>query len=225
MRFDPSGELDAVSVRDGAATLPVPPDARRTTLWFEATSATGCHAWDSDYGADYVFEAATPPQWVGDAGTLLTRDTGGDICGGAPASTGFAFDTWVRERAAITNLCFQVYQPGVTDRDDPELWQKLDVGLRWRGAGATAWQAAPVSFDRRVGNNARYAVSWRDFDPFRAYHCPDVATSPASDGYVQAALDYVVVVNGAELRPAPGAAFSATFIDYADNSWRSANCP
>ena len=226
VRFLPGGQLRAASVRDGQATMAVPSDARSATLWFEATNTSGCHYWDSNFGANYVFEAALPPQWVGNAKTLLTRDTSIDCSAGVPAQQGFSFDTWTRQRAALTNLCFEVYQPGITDRDDPDLWQKLDVSLRWRGEGQTAWQARPVSFDRRVGNNARYAMSWRDLDLFRAYHCPEATTSPTPDGmYVQGRLEYIIVVNGYELRPAPGAAFSATFIDYANDSWRAQHCP
>lgn len=225
VRFEPSFQLRSASVRDGQVTMPVPSDARTIRLWFEATSTSGCHAWDSNLGADYVFAVATPPQWIGNATNLMTRDTSGDICGGAPAQQGFSFDTWTRLRAALTNLCFQVYQPGLTDRDDPDLWQKLDVSLRWRAEGQSAWQSRPVSFDRRVGNDARYVVSWRELDPFRMYHCPEGTVSPTPDGmYAQTRLEYFVVVNGYEMRPAPGAAYAATFIDYAD-SWHAQNCP
>ncbi|HSD91121.1 MAG TPA: DUF6209 family protein [Kofleriaceae bacterium] len=223
VKFEPGGQLLGASVRDGQATMTVPSDARRATIWFESTSASGCHQWDSNYGNNYVFDAATPPQWVGNASTLNTRDTTGDICGGTIASSGFAFDTWVRQRAAITNLCFEIYQPGMTDHDDPELWQKLDVSLHWR-EGNGAWQAMPVSFDRRVGNNARYVLSWRALDPLRPYHCPTAPTMLTPDGYVQSTLEYYIVVNGYELRPAPSAAFAGIFTDYKDDVWRSQNC-
>jgi hypothetical protein len=225
VKFEPGGQLIGASVRDGSTTMSVPTDARRAIVWFEATSVHGCHQWDSNFGNNYVFDAATPPAWVGDASTLTTRDTTGDICGGAGASSGFSFDTWTRQRAAITNLCFAVYQPGMTDHDDPDLWQKLDTSVHWRGAGQTAWHVKPVSFDRRVGNNARFAMSWRELDPFRSYHCPDVPTSITADQqYVQATLEYYIVVNGYEVRPEPGAAFSGTFTDYATDYWRSQNC-
>jgi hypothetical protein len=225
VRFEPGGQLLGASVRGGQTTMTVPSDARRAVVWFESVNANGCHYWDSNFGNNYVFDAATPPQWVGNAQTLLTRDTSGDICGGGGASSGFSFDTWTRERAAITNLCFQVYQPGMTDHDDPDLWQKLDVSIHWRGAGQNTWHVQPVNFDRRVGNNARYAQSWRELDPFRVYHCPDVATTVTPDNmYVQALVEYYIVVNGFEVRPEPGAAFSGTFTDYVTNPWRAANC-
>jgi len=102
----------------------VPNDARRVQIWFESTSATGCHYWDSNYGNNYIFDAATPPQWVGNASTLTTRDTSGDICGGTVANQNFNFDTWTRQRAANPNLCLEVYQPGITEHDAPTTWQK-----------------------------------------------------------------------------------------------------
>ena len=226
VRFEPGGQVRAASVRDGTTNMSVPTDARQAVVWFESTNTSGCHYWDSNFGNNYVFDASTPPQWVGNMSSLFTRDTSGDICGGAPAQQGFTFDTWTRQRAAITNLCFEVYEPGMTDRDDPDLWQKLDVSLRWRGEGQLVWQTRSINFDRRVANDARYAMTWRELDPFRPYHCPDVPTTTTSDAmYTQARLEYIVVVNGYELRPVPGAAYSGTFTDYANDNWRAQNCP
>jgi hypothetical protein len=223
--FEPGGEQRDASVVTGAATMPVPADTRQMIVYFEATNADGCHAYDSAYGANYAFPAMTAPAWLGNADNLITRDDSGDICGGTGASSGVTFDTWARQQAAITNLCFEVYQPGVTDTD-ANPWQALDSTVYWRASGATAWNAVPVDFDRRVGNNARYALSWRGIDPFRPDHCPDVPVTASSDGqYVQAQLESYIDVNGAQLRPEPGAAFAATFIDYAQDPWRTANCP
>lgn len=224
--FSPGGQRRDVSVRDTAPTIGVPSDARRVTLWFENTSASGCQAWDSNFGANYTFDALVPPQWIGDAQTSITRDSADPCDGGLPAQQGFSFDTWARQRAVHTNLCFQVYQPGLTDRDDPELWQKLDAQLHWRYAGQQSWQMAHVNLDRRVGNNARYRFGLRDVDPFRSYHCPEVAGTPDPSGqYEQIRLEYYVTVNGGELRPAPGAAYAGTFSDYRNDAWRAASCP
>ncbi|MBV8762982.1 MAG: hypothetical protein JO257_37195 [Deltaproteobacteria bacterium] len=223
--FQPGGQLLGASVRDQPATFTVPIDARQAIVWFESNNATGCHLWDSNFGANYTFDALTPPQWVGNADVLMTRDTSGDICGGGDIRNGFSFDTWTRQRAALTNMCFEVYQPGMTDHDDPQLWQKLDTELHWRYAGQTRWTTTPVSFDRRTGNNARYAFGLRSIDPFRDYHCPEVAATPTPDNqYVQIPWEYYIVVNGYELRPEPGAAYGGTFIDYPSNPWRQANC-
>jgi len=218
-------EVDA-SVLEGAATFSVPTDgAQSVSIWFETVNVTGCHAWDSNYGANYSFDVARPPQWVGNATNLLTRDSDDPCAGGTPASSGFTFDTWARERAVKTNLCFEVYQPGMTDHDDPDLWQKLDVELYWRGSTTAPYTVTPVSFDRRTGNNARYAFDWRAVDPFREFNCPDVPTGPDPSGmYIQAQYDYYIYVNGYELRPEPGAGFAGIFQDYPTNPWRDANC-
>jgi len=226
VKYMPAGELRTISVRDGDVTIPVAIDARQAVLWFEATNASGCHAWDSAFGANYTFDVATPPQWVGNIGNLLTRATGDACAGAGSAASGMTFDTWARQQAIVTNLCFEVYQPGLTDHDDPNLWQELDVSVHWRGDPMATFQVAPVNFDRRTGNNARYAYDWRAIDPFRTFHCPGMPTTVSSDGqYVQARIDYFVVVNGFELRPAPGAAYAALFSDYSSDPWRTANCP
>ena len=85
---------------------------------------------------------------------------------------------------------------------------------------------SPVDLAGRTGNNALYAWSWRDADPFRDFHCPELTPNPTPDGqYVQLGIEYVVSVNGAEIRPEPGASFGGTFIDYPTTPWRTANCP
>lgn len=226
VRFDDApAQTAGASVRDGAATFAIPTDgAQHVAVWFETTSVTGCHAFDSNFGNNYVFDLARAPQWIGNAQTLLQRDAADPCDGGTPAAAGFRFDTWARQRAAITNLCFEVYQPGLTDRDDPDLWQKLDAAVRWHVVGDPTWHTTSAPLARtgaRRGNNARYAVSWRPIDPFQPYQCPTVAPTSTPDGmYRQLQVEYYVVVNGGELRPEPGAAFSGTFLDYP-----STTCP
>jgi hypothetical protein len=165
---------------------------------------------------------------MGLAENLLTRDPSSH-CGGAGAAQGFTFDTLARNQDDVTNLCFQVYQPGETDTDGGALWQELDAELHWRlvsGAASTPWTTTPIGYDARTGNNAQYALSWRELDPFRPYHCPELAAQPTADGQaVQIGIEYYVDVNGGQLRPEPGAAYAGTFVDYPSNAWRDANCP
>ena len=223
VKFLPGNQLTTVSVRDGAPTIAVPSDARQAVVWFETTSVYGCHAYDSNFGNNYVFDAAVPPQWIGNGTTLFSRDTSAK-CGGASVMSGFSYDTWVRQRAAITNTCVEVYQPGMTDHDDPDLWQKLDVEMHVYVAPQT-WQTFPINFESRVGNNARFAFDWRNVDPFRMYNCPQTDVTPTADGqYVQTMLSYYITVNGGEYRPEPGQAFGGTFIDYPHDPYRDANC-
>lgn len=216
-----TGEGSSASIKPGALLLSIPTTARSLELWFENTAIPGCQAWDSNQGANYRFDLLLPPQWLGNATVRISRDTA-DPCAGPDAAAGFQFDTWARQRAAIANLCFQVWSPGVTDRDDADLWRKLDATLRWRPRGTTEpLRSVYASFDRRVGNDARYTVALRGLDPFHPYQCPTVPTTTTPDGqYEQAELEYVVVVNGVELRPAPGAYFVGTYTDY-----RNASCP
>lgn len=226
--FSPGNQRRDVSVRDTAPTIPVPSDARGVTLWFENTAIPGCQAWDSNLGANYWFDALTPPQWIGNAKTLLTRDSSDRCDGGIAASSGFSFDTWTRERAVMTNFCFEVYQPGVTTEDDPgHIFPFLDVQLHYRFSNATdytEWMTKPVDLDHRVGNNTRYAFNWRTIDPLRSYWCPEIAPihTPTPDGgRDQIGIEFYVTVNGAQLRPEPGAAFGGAFIDYANDAFRA----
>ena len=114
----------------------------------------------------------------------------------------------------------------MTDVDGVEVWRHLDVSVRWRGAGTGApYRAAPVGFDRRVGNDARFAFDLRTIDPFRPYHCPDVPTAPTDDGmYLTAAVELYFVVNCVELRAAGGAPFVGSFVDYISEPFRDAHC-
>jgi hypothetical protein len=229
VRFDPDGEEVDPVIGAGPAIVTVPTDgAKQATIWFEATNASGCDAFDSAYGANYVFPLALPPSWLGLAQNLLTRDDSA-ACGGADAATGFTFDTLARDQDVVTNLCFQAYQPGETDVADTGLAQQLAASISWRltsNTATTAWTVAPIALAGRTGNNALYTWSWRDVDPFRDFHCPELAPNATTDGmYVQLGIEYVVSVNGAEIRPEPGAAFGGTFVDYPTTPWRTANCP
>lgn len=223
LRWEPSGAVVGASVRGGAATFAVPADAQRAVLWFENTSAIGCQAWDSNYGANYAFAVLAPPAWAGNASVRLSRDTD-DTCGGGGLD-GFSFDTWTRQRAAITNACVQVWQPGITDVDGGAIHDSLDVRVAWRGAGTGGWRTAPAHFDRRVGNDARFAFDLRTIDPFAPYHCPDVPTAPTPDGqYVTAPIELYFVVNGTDVRGAGGAPFTGAFVDYVSDPFRDASC-
>ncbi len=216
-----TGEGQSASIKSGALLVSIPTTARSFEVWVENTAIPGCQAWDSNFGANYRFDLLLPPQWVGATTVRISRDTS-DPCAGPDAAAGFDFDTWARQRAAIANVCFRVWSPGVTDRDDPELWRKLDATLRWRPRGSSQpLRSVYATVNARVGNDARFAVDLRALDPFRPYQCPTVPTTPTPDGmYVRAELEYVIIVNGVELRPAPGAYFPATFTDY-----RSTTCP
>ncbi len=202
-------------------------------MWFEVTSAWGCHGYDSAYGANYHFAvvpAANAPGWMGNTSSLIDRAT----CGGAtgacydhaqPATSDFRYDTWARQRAAIAEVFFDVWKQGVTDYANPNLWRELDVELHSRIGGAGAFTTSYVRFAEYHGNDARYAMNLRALDPLGGVNgsaltdksqCPAFATTISPDAqYVRATFDYYFTVNGVDLRPAPGAVFHGTYENYA----------
>ena len=128
------------------------------------------------------------------------------------------YDEWVRERAAVRNICFEVWSPGVTDTDNPDYWKLLDVQVHFR-FGDGAWQTAYVpSIDRR-GHNRRYAWSLDPaLDPMLnaaslvAVGAPLTIVSE-SDGWaeVQKDLVFYFTVNDEKLLTTSGRAFTLRY--------------
>lgn len=202
-------------------------------LWFESGDRWGCHAYDSNFGANYHFAvapAATDPGWIGNARWALDRQT----CDGGPCEASLqplgeapvVYDTWVRERAAIRVVQFDVWKERVTDRDNPDLWKELDVQLHSRVAGTQDFTTRYVDFDHRVGNDARYGIDLRSLDalsfpgvvPARA-DCPSYPLTriagSGGDDLVEVPVEFYVTVNGVELRPASGKTFQIRYRNHA----------
>ncbi|HVY49362.1 MAG TPA: DUF6209 family protein [Minicystis sp.] len=190
-------------------------------LWFESSDRWGCHAYDSDYGSDYLFDVSMPPDgpgWIGNDAFVISRaacDGGACDADRKPLAQGFSYDTWARQRAAIAGVYFDVWQEGVTDWDDPDLWRELDVEVHYRFADADPFTTAYVDFDERVNHDARYAWPLHGVDPFAAPGCPDVPMTPTSDGqYVTTTMQFYFTVNGVALRPWGADTYSGQFVDY-----------
>lgn len=201
-------------------------------IWFQNTNRWGCVAYDSNFGANYHFGVAPgerEPGWMGNVRYAINRAT----CGGGPCedtlhpySGDIVYDTYARQRAAIRVVEFEVWKEGVTDRDDSDLWKKLDVQVHSRVVGTEAFASRYVSFDRRVGNNARYAIDLRDLDSVvgqgtikDAAKCPSYAISyvpETNQTYVEAPVEFYVTVNEAELRPEGAPTFRVRYQNYAD---------
>jgi hypothetical protein len=229
-----NGASPCITDRVSQPVIDLPAGAASLSMWF------GCipmgqgspAAYDSNMGSNYSLEIAPadpvdPTLWVGAFVQLLSREAASPCDGGAALGEGFSFGTWARQRAAVTNVCFEVWKQGVTDWANPDLWQQLDVQVH-TGFGDSEFASAYVNMVDQPGNNARYAIDLRGLDPFRSYSCPAVPVTTVDQGgeaYVQAELDFYVTVNGAEIRPAgPGSFFRGTFTDYAANPWREENC-
>jgi hypothetical protein len=167
-------------------------------------SGTPCRAYDSNDSRNYRFDVLTPPGWLGAPVVKVSR-AGGDPCdGGAPLGDGFTYDAWGRTRAVMGNVCFSVWKQGVTDRDDPDLWRKLDVQVHHRFGGDGDFQSAYVPFAGRRGDDARFAFDVRALDPYLPVHCPRVTGD-------EARLEFYFTVNGAALRAADGAPFVGVY--------------
>lgn len=199
-------------------------------VWFQTTSVWGCSSYDSNFGKNYHFSVGPSPKapgWIGNAASVVSRAT----CSGGPCDGdrralegGFSFDTWARQRAAITSAYFDVWKQGTTDFDNPNLWRDLDVEVFVRAGSAGPFTTRYVGFDHRVGNDARYAFSLRDVDPLPGLNggpltdksqCPafPLSTDPSGQ-YAQVDLQFHVTVNGTVLRPAGGGEFHGTYQNY-----------
>lgn len=193
-------------------------------IWFTNTSKYGCVAYDSNYGRNYHFNVELPanaPGFVGNASVVISRET----CNGlacdwnrSPLTKGFRFETWGRQRAAIAGVYFDVWKSGVTDFDNADLWKQLDARVFYRQVGATSWSSEYVSFEKRVGNDARYMMPLRRMDPLggrtrttRA-DCPEGPITVTADGmYVQTDVDIYFTVNGVTTPT-----YRGTYADYRD---------
>lgn len=194
-------------------------------IWFQNTSRWGCMAYDSNYGDNFHFTAAAPPEapdWMGDVRYVSARAT----CDGSPCENDrkpfgptVRFDSWSRQRAAFNEVSFRVYEPNVTDWDNANAWSELDVQVHYRArrTGAFVTRYAPI--DRRVGNDLRYRFDVKSIDPFDVSHGPHPACPDADvrkEGMnIEADVEMYFTVNGVDLRPSPGQTFHLSFEDAA----------
>jgi hypothetical protein len=199
----------------------------RTALFaLPATLLFACAAPTSaDPGASSSDLTESAPGWMGNLTVVMSRECSGrgPACErDRRASNGdFLYDTWSRQRAATTTISFEVWKAGVTDHENQDLWKQLDVRVYSRVGGAGDFTMRYVTFDQRVGNNARYAIDLHALDPVyglvqitKKSDCPAYPLTDAGNGLVAADLQYYVVVNGKELRPLGGGVFHGTYENY-----------
>jgi hypothetical protein len=211
--FEAGGHSATGGTQDQAFTLDASGDLQ---VWFQNTSRWGCSGWDSNEGANYHFTvkpADNEPGWIGNARYAIDRMTCNGVCESSLRSINgdISYDTWARQRAAIRVVTFEVWKDGVTDWDNPNQWQQLDVQVHSRVGSSGAFSMKHVAFDKRLGNNARYAIDLRALDPIpgnftvqNASDCPAFPLTVAADGngaLVEATVELYATVNGVELRP------------------------
>lgn len=241
VRFHPGGETHQGEVRafDAPGGVPqnvarpvpfsvrIPESARSVEIWFHNLSGAGssCNRWDSNDGQNYRFEVLQRVGWVGN-GTVKVSREGGHPC--SPASSGvmtsgFGYGTWARQRSIMGNVCFETWSDGVTDRNDADLWRRLDARVYYRFDPSEPFRWGYVSLFDRIGNNARYVWNIAALDPFRPYRCPEVPTS-MGDSYEEARVEFFFAVNGVMYTQESGAPFVGVFSDYPNDPFRAQNC-
>ena len=117
--------------------------------------------------------------WIGDLSKTAERgSTSGRYsqCNRNSMVTGdeIGFDDWDLSRAVVANLCFRVYQGGVTDVGQPSIGD-LNVRILYSGSASATGDisltprddvtAYPARYVGREGNNFVYAISAFDFMP------------------------------------------------------------
>jgi hypothetical protein len=140
-------------------------------------------------------------------------DDGRNALGDTPA----VYDEWVRERAGVRNVCFEVWSPGITDNGNPDYWKLLDVEAHYR-FGTGDWQTQYVqSIDVR-GHNRRYA--WTidySLDPMNAASLVAVGAPltivSESNGWamVQKDMELYFTINGRRLESPSGHSFTIRY--------------
>jgi hypothetical protein len=183
--------------------------------------AIGCSAPSEEAAtSEDGLEVQTTDLWAGLASYTMERyapdpcDDGKNHLDDQPIS----YDEWVRERAGIRNVCFEVWKPGVTDTDNPDYWKLLDVQVHYRYAGTADWKTAYVpSIDRR-GHNRRYAWSLgQDLDATAGYSIAGLKGAITVEGEtatsvsVYSDLEFYFTVNGHALNSSSNASFRVRY--------------
>ncbi len=160
-QFQPSGQIVSGTVvgSNGTSIFPVPfvtdvpAGTTSVALWFHNWSPTGCDAWDSNYGANYVFAAAatdTPPLgWLSAVGGSTDR-----ACQhGDTLPDPLVIDEYARERACLF-ADVDVWIGGVTD-GSPAHPEYVLAEVEW-AKDAAAPSDSWLDDVGRVGNNERF---------------------------------------------------------------------
>lgn len=166
--------------------------------------------------------------WAGAVTSTIQRETDGPCnrSNDMMNSGDVSFSSWARQRAAYTNICFEVWMGGVTDRDGADYGNMIDVQAHYRYESEATWRTMYVNAVGRHGNNMRYAFGMRRTDPFSSSSEPVgipyriISRSTDSSGQIWANADSLMeiyfTVNGKILKKNDGWNF---FVKYSDGSF------
>ncbi len=173
------------------------------------------------------------PLWAGLTSITIERYAP-DPCNDGRTAFGdqpVVYDDWARQRAGIRNICFEVWKPGVTDWDNPDAWQQLDVQVHYRYGDAGPFQSAYVNSNGRRGNNRRYAWSL-DYQLDPTVYVASIAKVKApfrilseSNGWatIEADLQVYFTVNGRKLQTPSGKPYTVRYQGYVREGALQAN--
>ncbi len=160
-QFQPGGQIVSGSVvaSNGGSDFAtpfvtdVPADATSVALWFRNASPPSCEAWDSNYGANYVFPVVAAPTaalgWLSAVGGSTDR-----ACQHADTlEDPIVIDEYARERACLF-ADVDVWVGGVTDGSAPHPEYVL-AQVEWAKDGAAPTDSW-IDDVGRVGNNERF---------------------------------------------------------------------
>lgn len=120
------------------------------------TEPTAPNLLEADDKAD-----GSDPLWAGLTSITIERYSS-DPCNEGRNAFGddaYVYGDWARQRAGVRNICFEVWKPGITDWDNPDFWQQLDVQAHVRYGNSGQFQASYVNSNGRRGNNRRYGFA------------------------------------------------------------------
>jgi len=203
----------------------------RPIIYLLLTAAVGCveAADQTEPTAPNLLEGddkadGSDPLWAGLTSITIERYVA-DPCNDGRRAFGdepYVYDDWARQRAAIRNICFEVWKPGITDWDNPDFWQQLDVQAHFRYGSTGAFQHAYVNSNGRRGNNRRYAFALEyQMDP--TIYVASLAQMKApfrivseSNGWamIEADLEVYFTVNGRALKTPSNRPYTVRYQGY-----------
>ena len=82
------------------------------------------------------------------------------------------YDSWIRSRAIIQNLCFEVYQKDVTEFFRTDIDKYLDVTIKYSSPNKKE-NVLKAKYLKHVVNNAIYYIELWQMDPYLHFYRPE----------------------------------------------------
>ncbi len=162
-------------------------------------------------------KAEDSAQWAGDLVVKITRGDSSPCAGANAYFIPVNYDDWAATRAEVTNICFDVWVPGITDTDNQQRYKEVVAKMVYRHTlngdfdtidVADFFNQAETAFGLvgRHNNNLQYAANLRALSPFS--YSPKCLSTPVEleikegkSGYfkVAAEMELYFLINGKKL--------------------------